>query len=118
MSSPAPAPLPPELMGNDLSLSSILVKVTRTEGHVLNLKEDMGELTHWLKGNGKIGVIQAQDLRISAMEQSLKERKIKEKFLKTLLHFAGIGIAWLWGVIMGAGSWMPKIMSIFHSLGW
>ncbi len=70
---------------------------------------------HRLFGNGKIGVVEEFDLRITAIEQARAEERVRKATLKWVGHTLWILLAAAWGLIMAQA---PLVKELLRRLGW
>lgn len=99
----------------DPTFVRLIEQTARTEAHVLAIKGDMTDMKHKLFGNGKIGALDSHDLRISAIEQAMKEKGIRKTTITWLLRLMWGLLLWMWGVVMGNA---PHIKAFLRAIGW
>lgn len=80
--------------------------------------ERVESLDHKIFGNGKIGVIKEIQLDVAALKQLKVERTIRWQLLKWSFHAVAAMLAFTWGTLVGASTWLPKLHALFRAMGW
>ncbi len=82
------------------------------------LAEEVRALNQWLRGNGKVGVIQELRLDVDVLKQQKLEHSVRQQTLQWGFRLVGGLLIWSWGALMGASSWLPRLHAFLKALGW
>lgn len=82
------------------------------------LTEAVESLEHWLKGNGQEGIIATHDREIDLLKQTVQEFNIRRGMAVWMLRAVGALLVWMWGILVGASTWIPRLHDILRRLGW